>query len=106
MGFLAGCTAKPNTGGHVVSTRVAPIRPDLDKGIERSLDAALIQGGLHNDINYAVKDQVITMTGELDSQLQRTQAQDIAAAIPNVQQVVNELRLKEPAPVEEPIAAR
>ena len=108
---LAGCS-----GAHSASNPIAvarrdaghgadKVKPDLDKEIERKLDAALIQGGLHNDINYEVKSQVITMTGELDSQLQRTQAQDIAAAIPNVRQVVNELRVKKPAAVEEPILA-
>ena len=71
------------------------IDSDLDKGIAGNLDAALIQGGLHKDINYAVKNQVVTMTGEVDSQSKRTQAQDIVAAVPNVLQVVNELQVKE-----------
>jgi osmotically-inducible protein OsmY len=71
------------------------IDSDLDKAIEGNLDAALIQGGLHKDINYAVKNQVVTMTGAVDSQSKRTQAQDIVAAIPNVLQVVNELQVKE-----------
>jgi hyperosmotically inducible periplasmic protein len=71
------------------------IDSDLDKGIEGNLDAALIQGGLHKSINYAVKNQVVTMTGEVDSQSKRTQAQDIVAAVPNVLQVVNELQVKE-----------
>jgi osmotically-inducible protein OsmY len=70
------------------------IDSDLDKGIEGNLDAALLQGGLHKNINYAVKNQVVTMTGEVDSQSKRVQAQEIAAAVPNVQQVVNELQVK------------
>ncbi len=71
------------------------IDSDLDKGIEGNLDAALVQGGLHKDIKYAVKNQVVTMTGEVDSQSKRTQAQDIVAAVPNVLQVVNELQVKD-----------
>jgi hyperosmotically inducible periplasmic protein len=71
------------------------IDSDLDKGIEGNLDAALIQGGLHKNINYAVKNQVVTMTGEVDSQSKRVQAQELAASVPNVQQVVNELQVKE-----------
>jgi osmotically-inducible protein OsmY len=35
------------------------------------------------------------MTGEVDSQSKRTQAQAIVAAVPNVLQVVNELQVKE-----------
>ncbi len=71
------------------------IDSDLDKGIEGNLDAALVQGGLHKDINYAVKNQVVTMTGQVDSQSKRTQAQNIVAAVPNVLQVVNELQVKD-----------
>lgn len=93
-------------GAEVVSNQIAVIPPgaehdarnidsDLDKGIEGNLDAALIQSGLHKDVNYAVKNQVVTMTGEVDAQSKRTQAQDIVAAVPNVRQVVNELQIKE-----------
>ncbi len=71
------------------------IDSDLDKGIEGNLDAALIQGGLHKNIDYAVKNQVVTMTGEVDSQSKRIQAQEIVANVPNVLQVVNELQVKE-----------
>lgn len=93
-------------GAQVVSNQIEVVPPgaehdaknidsDLDKGIKGNLDAALIQGGLHKDINYAVKNQVVTMTGEVDSQSKRTQAQDIVANVPNVLQVVNELQVKE-----------
>jgi len=97
--------ARSMAGAQVVSNQIAVIPPgaehdaktmnsDLDKGIEGNLDAALIQGGLHKDINYSVKNQVVTMTREVDSQSRRVQAQEIAAAVPNVQQVVNELQVK------------
>lgn len=92
-------------GAQVVSNQIEVIPPggnnakridsDLDKGIEGNLDAALLQGGLHKNVNYAVNNQVVTMTGEVDSQSKRVQAQDIAAAVPNVRQVVNELQVKE-----------
>ena len=67
---------------------------DLDKGIEQNLDAALIQGKLHDGVKYAVKNHVITLTGVVDSQSKRQEAQQIAAVVPNVQQVVNELQVK------------
>jgi osmotically-inducible protein OsmY len=35
------------------------------------------------------------MTGAVDSQAKRLQAQEIAGSVPNVQQVVNELQVKE-----------
>jgi osmotically-inducible protein OsmY len=67
---------------------------DLDKGIEQNLDAALIQSKLHDGVKYAVKSRVVTLTGEVDSQSKRWQAASVAASVPNVQQVVNELQIK------------
>jgi hyperosmotically inducible protein len=58
------------------------------------LDAALIQNRLHKNVKYDVKNGVVTLTGEVNSQLKRTFAQNVAAAVPNVQQVVNELQVK------------
>jgi hyperosmotically inducible periplasmic protein len=97
--------ARSMAGAQVVSNQIAVIPPgdrdakkmnsDLDKGIEGNLDAALLQNGLHKNVNYAVNNQVVTMTGEVDSQSKRGQVQDIAAAVPNVLQVVNELQVKE-----------
>jgi osmotically-inducible protein OsmY len=98
--------AKSIAGAQVVSNQIEVIPPgaehiakkvdsDLDKGIEGNLDAALLQGSLHKNVNYAVKNQVVTLTGEVDSQSKRGQAQDIASSVPNVLQVVNELQIKE-----------
>ena len=92
-------------GAQVVSNEIAVIPPgsgsdvknvnsDLDKGIENNLDAALITNKLHDSVRYAVKNEVVTLTGDVDSQSTRAQAQSIAAAVPNVQQVVNELQVK------------
>ncbi|HLN03449.1 MAG TPA: BON domain-containing protein [Bryobacteraceae bacterium] len=92
-------------GGQVVSDQIAVIPPgaesdaktvnsDLDKGIENNLDAALIQNKLHKSVNNDVKNGVVTLTGEVSSQSERAQAETIAAAVPNVLQVVNELQVK------------
>ena len=67
---------------------------DLDKGIEQNLDAALIQNKLHDGVKYAVKNHVVTLTGEVDSQSKRREVARVAASVPNVQQVVNELQVK------------
>jgi osmotically-inducible protein OsmY len=93
-------------GSQVVSNQIAVIpagsghdakkvNSDLDKGIEGNLDAALLEGQLHKNVNYAVNNQVVTLTGEVDSQSKRVQAQNITASVPNVQQVVNELQVKD-----------
>jgi osmotically-inducible protein OsmY len=91
--------------GQVVSDQIAVVpagaesdtramNSDLDKGIEQNLDAALIQGKLHDLVKYAVKNHVVTLTGEVESQSRRQEAENIAASVPNVQQVVNELQVK------------
>lgn len=67
---------------------------DLDKGIEQNLDAALIQNRLRDGVKYAVKSGVVTLTGNVDSQAKRREIAKVAGAVPNVQQVVNELQVK------------
>jgi osmotically-inducible protein OsmY len=58
------------------------------------LDAALIEAKLHDNVKYDVKNHVVTLTGDVASGAERRQAEQIAAAVPNVQQVVNELQVK------------
>jgi len=97
--------ARSMAGGQVVADQIAVVplgaesdaramNSDLDKGIEQNLDAALIQNKLHDRVKYAVKNHVVTLTGEVDSQSQRRDAETVAASVPNVQQVVNELQVK------------
>jgi osmotically-inducible protein OsmY len=70
------------------------VNSDLDKGIEANLDAALIQSKMHDDVKYAVKSGVVTLTGEVNSQSRRDDAENVAARVPNVKQVVNVLQVK------------
>jgi osmotically-inducible protein OsmY len=77
-----------------VESAAKRVNTDLDKGIESNLDAALIQARLHKNVSYAVKNNVVTLTGDVDSQSKRVRAQQVASAVLNVQQVVNELQVK------------
>jgi len=97
--------AKSIAGGQVVSNQIRVIPPaaeseaktvnsDLDTGIEKNLDAALIQHRLNKGVKYDVKNGVATLTGEVNSQARRSHVQEIALAVPNVKQVVNELQVK------------
>ena len=97
--------AKSMAGGQVVSDQIAVIpaggekeakavNSDLDKGIENNLDAALILSKLHQNVKNDVKNGVVTLTGEVRSQSERAQAETVAASVPNVLQVVNELQVK------------
>ena len=67
---------------------------DLDQGIEKNLDAALIQNKMHHDVKYSVKSGVVTLTGEVNSSDRRAFAEKVATGVPNVQQVVNKLQVK------------
>jgi osmotically-inducible protein OsmY len=67
---------------------------DLDKGIDNNLDAALISAGFKSGIGHSVKTGVVTLTGSVDSESQRTQVETIAKAVPNTLQVVNEIQTK------------
>ena len=97
--------ARSMAGAQVVSNQIAVVPPgaeteaekvnsDLDKGIKSNLDAALIENRLHESVKYAVKNHVVTLTGQVDSQSKRTRAGEVASAVLNVQQVVNELQVK------------
>jgi hyperosmotically inducible protein len=66
----------------------------LDAGIEKNMDAALIQNRLHDNVKYEVKSGVVTLTGEVNSQSKRDHAESVATRVPNVKQVVNDLQVK------------
>ena len=91
--------------GQVVANEIAVVAPgvageakaitaDVDKGIAVNLDAALIQNGLNKVVKYQVKNGVITLTGNVNSESVRTQVTQIASGVPYQQQVVNELEVK------------
>jgi hyperosmotically inducible protein len=97
--------AKSLAGAQVVADQIAVIpigaereakavNSDLDAGIEKNMDAALIQNRLHENVKYEVKSGVVTLTGEVNSQSKRDRAESVAARVPNVKQVVNDLQVK------------
>jgi len=71
------------------------VNADLDEGIEKNLDAALIQNKLHHNVSYEVKNGVVTLNGEVNSQNKRDRAEGVAFRVPNVKQVVNDLQVKD-----------
>jgi osmotically-inducible protein OsmY len=99
--------AKSIASRQVVSNQIAVVPPsaeseakavnsDLDKGVENNLDAAFIQHRLKK-VKYGVNNGVVTLTGEVNSQSQRAQAERVASSVPNVKQVVNELQVTQKA---------
>jgi hyperosmotically inducible protein len=97
--------ARSNAGSQVVADQIA-VRPpgnesdakavdsDLDKAIEKNLDAVLVKSKLKKDVKYEVKNGVVTLTGDVPSQSRRAQVEKLASTVPNVKQVVNELEVK------------
>lgn len=67
---------------------------DLDTGIEKNLDAALIQNRMHDNVKCEVKNGVVTLSGEVNSQSRRNHAGKVTMNVPNVKQVVNDLQVK------------
>ena len=79
---------------HGIESAAKTVNKDLDEAIKKNLDAVLIRQSLHDDVKYDVKNGVVILTGNVNSQATRSAAQKIAAEVPNVQQVVNKLEVK------------
>jgi osmotically-inducible protein OsmY len=97
--------AKSLAAAQVVADQIAVMPPggesaakamnsDLDQGIGKNLHAALIQNKLQKVVKYDVKNGVVTLTGEVNSSDRRAFAEKVATGVPNVQQVVNNLQVK------------
>jgi hyperosmotically inducible protein len=95
--------AKQAAAGQVVADEIAvvpandttakAVNSDLDKGIDNNLDAAYRQAHMKG-IHHSVKNGVVTLTGDLQTPAMRSNAEHIASGVPNVQQVVNEIDVK------------
>ena len=101
----AEAIAKSLSVGQVVADQIAveppgaesdarDVNSDVDNGIKSNMDAALIQNHLKHDVNGSVKNGVVKLTGNVTSQIRRNQVEKIASGVPNVQQVVNEVQVK------------
>jgi len=98
--------AKRAAGGFVVSNEIG-VRPEgeehaagkidanLDSAIEKDFKAVMIANGLDKQhIRADAKNGVLTLKGNVDTAAERAKAEKLAAKVPNVQQVVNELDVK------------
>jgi hyperosmotically inducible periplasmic protein len=92
--------------GQVVANQIAVIPPDdksdakevntdIDKGIEKNMEAALTKSDLDKQgVKFDVKNSVVTLTGQVGTSSLRKRAEQTASTVPNVQQVVNEIEIK------------
>jgi osmotically-inducible protein OsmY len=101
----AESVASTIAGNEVVSNQIAVIpsgsgsdvktaASERDQGIASNLDAALIENRLHESVHYDVRNSVVTLTGEVESQDKRRRAESIAAGVPDVLRVVNQVRVR------------
>jgi hyperosmotically inducible periplasmic protein len=71
------------------------VNSNLDDGIEKNYKAALIAKGLDKQsIRFDAKNGVLTLKGKVKTTTQRKEAEQLAQAVPNVQQVLNEIDVK------------
>jgi hyperosmotically inducible periplasmic protein len=99
----AGQIAQPIAGSQVVANEIAvvpngdtaakTVYSDYDKGIEANLDAALTQSNIKG-VTHSTKQGVVTLKVDLPTPQKRAAAEQVAAQVPNVQQVVNEISVK------------
>ena len=93
-------------GGYVISNEIG-VRPEgveseakkidsnVDDAIEKDFKAVIIAHRLEKQhIRYDAKNGVLTLKGDVDTPGLRDQVEKLAASVPNVQQVVNELDVK------------
>jgi hypothetical protein len=99
-GTLTGCSTVSTKAAGFTRVAIQPdrrsgverVRPDMDEGIARDLDAAFLRNNLH--VEYAIGNRIVTLTGHVSSQSKRVRAERVAAAVVNVQQVVDELLVR------------
>jgi hyperosmotically inducible periplasmic protein len=97
---------KSVSGAAVVSNQIG-VRPEgfeseaksidtnIDAAIAREFETALTAKNFDADVKYTVNNGVLTLNGDVNSQNKRNDVEKLAASIANVQQVVNQLQVKE-----------
>jgi osmotically-inducible protein OsmY len=102
----AADVAKANAGTRIVANEISvqpvgvesqarSVASNLDDGIESNYKAALVAKGLDKEqIKFDAKNGVLTLKGKVKTPTQRKEAEQLAQAVPNVQQVLNELDVK------------
>lgn len=99
----AGEVAQQVARGEVVSNQLSvepvdqesqakSIERNVDDAIEKNYKAALVANRLDNQrIRFHAKNGVLTLDGKVKTPEQRSEAEKLAASVPNVEQVVNKL---------------
>jgi len=70
------------------------VESDTDKAIEKNVDAELVKLKLQHNVKYDVNKGVVTLKGSVNSPTKRETVEKVTKNVPNVQQVVNEIEVK------------
>jgi osmotically-inducible protein OsmY len=101
----AGQIAQTAAPGRIVANEISvepvgnesaarKIESNVDDAIEKNYKAALISNGLDKqNIHFRSKNGVLTLEGRVKTTDLRHQAEQVASSVPNVAQVVNELKI-------------
>lgn len=101
----AADAVKTVSGTYVIANEIG-VRPEgfakeatkidssLDTAIEKNFEAIMVAQKLVKNVKYESKNSVLTLTGEVNSQSKRSDVERMAAGVPNVKQVVNNLQVK------------
>jgi hyperosmotically inducible protein len=99
-------TARQAAGNMIIANEIA-VRPmgfedeaeDVaraqDDAIESNFEAMLAERQLDGEVDYEVTNGVIRLSGEVDTPELRRELEELAASVPNVRQVVNELEVNQ-----------
>jgi osmotically-inducible protein OsmY len=102
----AAATARALAGSQVVANEITveppgmagdakKLRNALDDGIESNVKALFVRLKGVDDVKYDVNNEVVTLTGNVNSQAKRSDVEADVKNVPNVRQVVNELQIKD-----------
>lgn len=99
-------TARSAAGSMIVANEIG-VRPQgmedqaedvansQDDAIESNFEAALVQRQIESGVDFESTNGVLRLSGEVDSQELRRELEELAANVPNVRQVVNEIEVTE-----------
>jgi len=102
----AGVIAKAVAGTRTVANEIgvepvgsesqaAEVASQVDEGIEKNYKAAIVLTDLNFEhIKFKSVNGVLTLTGRVHNPAQQRYAENLAAKIPNVQQVLNQIEIK------------
>jgi len=76
--------------------RAEDVASNMDDAIKSNLQAEMAKRPWtkDHDVNFDVKNGVVTLTGDVNSQQQRSQLTAMAKSVPGVKQVINEMKVQ------------